>query len=65
MGPPPPSYIKYKPRMSPLGMEQNYSKVDYMITEESWNEIKGLIKNVSESNKDLIEEIFDKLEKFT
>jgi hypothetical protein len=58
MGPPPPSYIKYKPRMSPLGMEQNYSKVDYMITEESW-------KNVSESNKDLIEEIFDKLEKFT
>lgn len=65
MGPPPLSYIKYKPKMSPLGVEQNYNKIDYMITEEEWAEVSASSKNITESMKDLVEEMFDKFEKHT
>lgn len=65
MGPPPLSYIKYKPKMSPLGLEQNYNKIDYMITEEEWAEVSNSSKNIPEGMKDLVEEMFDKFEKQT
>jgi hypothetical protein len=43
--------------------EQDYSRVDYMLTEEDWNESKKGYKSINESLKDLVEECFDKMEK--
>ena len=65
MGGPPPSYIKYKPRMTPIEHEQNYDKIDYMITEEEWEEVVNSSKIITNDMRDIVEEIFDKLEKMT
>lgn len=65
MGPPPPSYIKYKPKMTAINGQQNYERIDYMMVEDQWEEIKSSSKSITESMKDLTEEMIDKLEKFT
>ena len=65
MGPPPTSYIKYKPKMHKMGAEQDYDKVDYMMLADEWEDIKKTSKNFNDSMHDMIEEIIDKLEKFT
>jgi len=65
LGGPPISYIKYKPRMPPITMDQNYHKLDYMITQEQWADVKETSKNITDDMMDVTEEIFDKLEKFT
>lgn len=64
-GKPKPCYIKYKPKMIGIHQEQDFSEIDYMITEEHWTEVKTNYKKISENMKDLVEEIFDKLEKLT
>lgn len=65
LGGAPASYIKYKPSMPPLGYDQNFDKIDYMITVEQWNEALNSSKSINKDMMDLVEEIFDKLEKFT
>jgi hypothetical protein len=65
MGPVNASYIKYTPRMTPIGNTQDYSKIDYMLTEQDWEEAKNSSKGISDNMRDLVEEMFDKLEKFT
>ena len=59
------SYIKYKPKLTTIDKSQVFNKINYMITEEDWEDVKKEYKGVSESMKDFIEEIIDKLEKFT
>lgn len=51
--------------MTPLNKMLIYDKIDYMITEEHWEEIKANIPGITESMKDFAEEIIDKFEKFT
>lgn len=65
MGPLTSSYIKYKPKMTLINKADVFNKIDYMITEEDWEEVKKEYKGVSDSMKDYIEEIIDKLEKLT
>jgi hypothetical protein len=65
LGGPPTSYIKYKPRIPPLGLDQNYDKLDFLMTQEHWVEVQESSKNITEDMMDITEEIFDKLEKFT
>mmetsp|Transcript_15069 Transcript_15069/g.17446 ORF Transcript_15069/g.17446 Transcript_15069/m.17446 type:complete len:274 (+) Transcript_15069:60-881(+) len=65
MGPLPDSYIKYTPKMTPLNFEETCEKIDYMVTEDDWIEIKSTAKGVTDNMKDMIEEIIDKLEKLT
>ena len=64
MGSLPTSYIKYKPRMIETNTNETYNKIDYLLTEEDWEEVKKEYKGVNEGMKDYIEEIIDKLEKF-
>lgn len=59
------SYVKYTPRMAPIGQKQDFSKIDYMITEQDWEEAKSAAKGISDNMKELVEEMFDKFEKFT
>ena len=65
MGPVKESYIKYAPRMTPIGNTQDYSKIDYMLTDQDWEEAKNSSKGISDNMKDLVEEMFDKFEKYT
>jgi hypothetical protein len=57
------SYIKYKPRMVGIQQTQDFSRIDYMITEEEWTEIKSSSNKILDSMKDLVEEVIDKFEK--
>ena len=65
MGPPPSSFIKYKPKMVGVENEQDYSKIDYLLPEEDWNDSKSHYKSITENLRDLVEECFDKMEKLT
>lgn len=65
MGKLPPNYIIYRPKVPFIGREQDFSRIDYMITEEDWNEAFNSSKTITENMRDLVEEMFDKLEKFT
>lgn len=63
MGPVKQSYYKYTPQMTPIGEDQDYSKIDYMLTEQDWEEAKNAAKGISDNMKELVEEMFDKFEK--
>lgn len=58
------SYIKYKPKMVGIQQDHDYSKTDYMITEEEWAEIKLSSNKIQDNMKDLVEEVIDKFEKY-
>lgn len=64
MGPPPVSYIKYKPKMVGVSDEVKFGKIEYMLTQEQWADAL-VYKNITEGMKDIVEEIIDKLEKIT
>ena len=65
MGAPPASYIKYTPKVVPIHGSQHYDRVDFMMLADQWEEIRAQRNNISENMKDIVEEIIDKLEKFT
>lgn len=59
------SYIKYKPRLLDKGKSYTYADLDYMMNEEDWEEAKTPPKGFPDRLRDTVEEIIDKLEKFT
>lgn len=65
MKPQPSNYIVYKPKVPSVNIEQEFAKIDYMITQSDWEDISARFRTLTEGMRDLSEEIIDRLEKFT
>lgn len=60
-----PNYIKYTPKVVPIRGNQHFDKIDYLVLRDQWEAIKDSCKGISERDKDMVEEVIDKLEKIT